>query len=321
MTIVYLCPKKYFDHKMSRGRFHAVEAIQTEVRENGGELFITGNGWPGYDETKTVSENFLLLGLQADLVIGYMPFEMKAFADLQIPKVMTYNEMYNHEKVSRQLEQSRPELVICHHENEMPYYAERFPQIIFKHLPHCAKENIFKDYGLPKTWDVLVVGRLSSERYPLRTRVSYLLNKFPPQYRCRVFPHPGYEIPTEQIERQVLDYAKALNSSRICVTCSGTIRSRYAKYAEIPRCHSVLCADLPGEDQDFFRQFTLEIKMEMTNDEIIRTITSCLEDQKRYETLLRKGVELSAPYTQTYYAKEFLKIVRQHLKVPAIKTS
>ena len=314
MRLLYLCNKKYLDHKMSRGRFHAIAAIKELAESRGGKLHTWGIGWEGYNNDLTVAENLRHRGETYEVVVGYMPFETKEFAALPALKVMTYNEMYNFEKVSRQLEICRPELVICHHANEMAKYIPAFPDINFVNIPHCAKKEIFRDYGLPKTTDVLVVGRLSSDRYPLRTRMSRLIEKLPAKYIGRVHQHPGYEVTPDRIEECVLSYAKALSQARICVTCSGTPRTRYAKYVEIPRSGAVLCADLPDEDQSFFREFMIEIDGAMSDEEIISKLVYHLENREAYDRLRKRGMELSAPFTQEYYAQRFLEAVEHRLK-------
>ncbi len=292
---------------MSRGRFHAIAAIKKEAERSEGALDYWGIGWPDFDNEITVSQNLTRCGKAYDIVIGYMPFEMKGFSDVRSLRVMTYNEMYNFEKVSRQLEISRPHLVVCHHANEMPRYVSAFPDIHFENIPHSADPAIFYASDSSKTTDVLVVGRLSSERYPLRTRVSRLLERFPARYVCRVHPHPGYEISQDKIEECVQSYAQALRSSKICVTCSGTPRTRYAKYVEIPMSGALLCADIPDESEDFFRQFVLEIDMSMPDDEIVNKIVACLEDRPRLSALREKGIELSRRFTQAHYAESFLR--------------
>ena len=114
-------------------------------------------------------------------------------------------------------------------------------------------------YCCGKKWDVLVCGRLNCKNtvgdshYPLRDRMSNLMSKMPSKYKCGIHKHPKSVNSDSHTDKYLIDFARAINSSKICVSCSGLPKSRFGKYIEIPMCNSVHCADLPDQDQEEFK--------------------------------------------------------------------
>ena len=90
MKILHLCNKKYYDTKMSRVRFHSIEALSkiTFVK-------MSGIGYNDYNNELSVQENIDNFDIHFDLVIAYKPNEMKDFGKINIPKCIRYNEMYD----------------------------------------------------------------------------------------------------------------------------------------------------------------------------------------------------------------------------------
>ena len=83
MKILYLCPKKQYDSKMSRVRFQGMEAIGKIT-----DLVYSGNGWDNYDTEKTEYDNIKQINGEdkPDLVVVYQPLQLKGFKDISIPK-------------------------------------------------------------------------------------------------------------------------------------------------------------------------------------------------------------------------------------------
>tara|TARA_Y100000593_G_scaffold89091_1_gene172541 strand:+ start:102 stop:839 length:738 start_codon:yes stop_codon:yes gene_type:complete len=220
---------------------------------------------------------------------------------------------------------SKSDLVICHHENDMLQYKEIFKNytghpIKFAYVGHCAEKIIYKDYKLPKKWDVLLAGAVYTKsilgnHYPLRIRFAEkILPRLSEKYNCHILRHPGGNIYDAPSDRNSFEYAQTLNSAKICLTCSGQPRSRFGKYSEIPMCASALAADLPDEDHEFFKEFMIVLDNNMTDDEMVEKISYYLENEKEREKLVQKGVELSKEHTQEKYAERFLREIEEYLK-------
>lgn len=322
ISILYLCPRYLYLNKTSRVRFHAVEAISKFCH-----VIWSGTGWDNWDGTKTVQENIDILyrgKKKPDIVFCHKPNTLKKFSEIQLPSCVSYNEM---DTVERPLSERRQEivdnkfdLVIAHHKNEMEYPEFQSLPCKMVNISHCAEKTIFKDYQLRKNTDVLLVGQIQQQRYPLRYRLSNLILKMRVDkqlysYRMGILSHPGGRIKDANSNQEAIRFAKKINSAKICLTCSGVYRCRYGKYAEIPACRSLLVADLPDEDHEFFEQFMAVIDSKESDEEIMEKIVYYLENEEERIRLTDIGYTLTQKqFTQEHYAQRFLQAVRDFLK-------
>jgi hypothetical protein len=316
-NILYLVDQKTYIQKMSRVRFHGIEALSKISN-----LIMTGPNWSNYNINKTVQENINNMNKNFDIVIGYEPHKLKEFDKILIPKCIRYNEMYNFPETLKEIEASNADLVICHHENDMKtysnyysnYHGQKNKNVIFTHNPHCAEKTVFKDYKLKKKLDFLLCGRCLSKNslldfhYPLRDRLHKLLKKLPEKYKWDIQKHPKYVHDDSFTNKYLIDFSKAINSTKICITCSGIPKSRFGKYIEIPMSNSVIASDIPDQDQEDFRKFVLEINMEMTDDEILKKLMFYADNEDELNKLKKNGLEWSQNFTQENYASRLIKI-------------
>lgn len=303
MKILYLCDKKIYNRKMSRCRFHSITAIACHPDVL---LRKTGPGWEGFAGCENVDKKY-----KADLVIVYKPLSMPNFSKIKTPKCIRYNEMWSQEWTKKEIVTSNCELVICHHFNDIKRYAGKLdPRFKLVHNPHCAEKTIFKDYKQQKDMDVLLVGVRSKRFYPLRGKIySGVLDILRAKgYRATHYKHPGYKLNgLPAIEAQTVAYAKAINRAKIVITCSSVYEYALAKYAEIPMCRSVLCADVPGENQEWYRRWMLEISNNVSAEDIARKIIKVLKNPEHLNILKRKGYEQALKHrTQEDYARRFV---------------
>ena len=310
MLLIYLCSYKHYKNKMSRVRFHGIQALERMVY-----VKWWGPGWPGYDNTKTVQENLDTLKMRFDMAIVYKPLEMKDFAGINIPKCIRYNEMFDIPWTKREIRESGADLVICHHRNEMEYYTD-MDGIVLEHIAHCAKADIFKPRPeLEKEYDLLLVGALW-DRYPIRLRMRKIfkhIENIRPDLRVKIHTHPGYDIGDAHTDRPLIEFAREINKARIAVTCTGKYRSRYGKMVEIPMCGTALACDIPDEEKDEFRKFVIRIDNGMTDDEIIRSLTYFLDKEDERTRRVDAGLKWSSNYTQRHYARRFLDVIFKFL--------
>lgn len=295
---------------MSRGRFFYVEAIGRVVPTE-----TWGNGFPGYDSEKSVSDN-LLTRPPYDVVFAYKPEDHIGFGDVDALRVLDINEMYNRDRMCKMFCETKPHVAICHHANEMAPYVPKFPECRFVHIPHCSDPNYFHEYRGVKKTDVLLIGRLSSERYPLRTRMAteVIPALCDMGFSAKVWQHPGYDIDNADSNDTVIQYAKAIAASKIVMFCSGTPKSRYAKYNEAALCGTAIAADIPGEDEAFFRQFVIEIPVDMPSDAIADKVAAALRDEDGLRERSKRGREMSKHLTTSYYAKHAVDAFREAIK-------
>jgi len=314
--ILYLCNKKYFDTKMSRVRFHAIEAL-----EEFSNLKWSGIGWDNYDNDKTVQENIdtLYPTKSPDIVIAYKPLEMKKYHEIKPLKCIRYNEMWDKQWTMKEIMESRSNLVICHHSNEAEEYTQIFKNfnlfpVKFIAISHCAEKTIFKDYGLEKSMDLLLIGELNPQVYPLRRRFLNIFKKMSPQYKCVILNHPNYIVQDAHTNRLAIDFAKMINSAKIAVTCGSIYKYRLGKYIEVPMCNTALAADMPKEDDAKFNKFLIQINMEMSDEEIIHKLEFYLENESKRKELIQQGKLYAQNYTQEHYAQSFLESIEESLR-------
>lgn len=307
MKILHLCNKKYYDTKMSRVRFHSLEALSkiTFVK-------MSGIGYNNYDNELSVQENIDNFDIHFDLVIAYKPGEMKDFGKINIPKCIRYNEMFDIDETLKEIEKNNIDLVICHHLNEMKYYKS-FKKAKFVQIPHSANKNIFKKIdNLDKKTDFLLVGSIW-DRYPLRQRIQKIFKQLEQKYICKVFQHPGYELNEAFNDNHLKEFVKEINLAKIAITCSGKYKCRYGKLVEVPMCGTPLACDMPDEEQEHFSKFLINIDHNQTDEEIIETLESHLNSEYLLNKKSKYGLDWSKLYTQELYAERLLKEIKTFL--------
>lgn len=330
LNILYLVNQNTYRTKMSRVRFHGMKAI-------GKKAFViwSGLGWRNYNSDLTVQQNLEIIEKQMkvrfDLVVAYKHNELKGFADVKILKCIRFNEMYNFMEVIGDIESSNADLVVCHHDNDIPpfrefyntYHGQTNNSVKFVHVPHCAEATIFKQYPeVNKEFDLLLCGRNGSKNslkqfhYPLRDRLFNVILKRMQRlgYKVGAYKHPGYNRDDSFKDVPLIEFSKGINSAKICLTCSGVPKSRFGKYIEIPMSGSAIAADIPDQNQDEFRQFVIEINMEMTDDQIVEKLKWYLDHDEEREKLIQKGLKWSDGWTQEKYAELFINEVNKFLE-------
>ena len=168
LNILYLINKKTYLTKMSRVRFHGIESLSKIAN-----VTMYGVGWPSYEEKQSVDYNIKKLNKKFDIVIAYKPLDLIKFSEINIPKCIRYNEMYE-KWTQKEILNSKADLVICHHLNEMKNYNMK--NVVFKYIGHCANNTIFKNYNVPKEYDFMLVGCIN-QHYPLRQKVKKIFEK------------------------------------------------------------------------------------------------------------------------------------------------
>lgn len=294
-----------FTGKMSRVRFSQVAAM--EERE---EFVVhkSGPGWPDWDDSQTPTENVHRLHKEwtFDLALVY---NVEGLEKGPIPYATSFNEADDHQKVDRYVYGNAIELVIFHHQNDMPHYNHWDKDGIYRaHIYHCADEKVYHDYGLPKTIDILVAGNLNRYYYPHRWRLKTLAEKWfaKRNYKVKVLDHPGYTLPPRENTFVGEDFAKIINQSKIVFTCSMRYHYALAKYSEIALCRSLAAGDIPDERKEFFQQTVLELAPWMTDEEIVRKVEDVLDDPAKLKHLTTDSYDLNAQQcTMNVYAYQF----------------
>lgn len=313
MKMVYLCPKYWVQQKMSRVRFHQIEAIGKII-----EVVWSGPDWENYNNNQTVEENVVRLCQgQPDLISVFDPRKLIDLNKTTALRCMQMNEMHAPDG-SRQsaLELLQPfQFIVCHHENEMndPFFKSIRERCV--HIPHSSNKDIFFDYGQDKTVDVLLVGSLILDKYKLRKRFVTIIDKLKHfGFKAKIHQNPGGIHADSHTNKYLVEFAKAINSAKICLTCSSIYKCAFGKYSEIPMCRTMIGGDVPGERQDFFKQFMLTVEDNDTDKAIVNKIADYLKNDVERRRMTDLGYQLThAEYTMEHYAQRFVKAANDRL--------
>jgi len=306
MRILHLCDIKYWNHKMDRNRFHSIEALG---RHKDIELIKSGIGWLDFKNVKQITDKY-----NPDLIIWYKPLDMPGYNMIEnIPRCLRYNEMWDKEWTDTEILKSGSTLIVCHHENDIKNYLD-LSNIKLYHNPHCAEKTIFKDYKEEKIYDVLLVGAIREDVYPLRYRFVNIIKKLNEDgLRCKILKHPGYNI--DNINDEVIDFAKEVNRSKIILTCSSKYKYALSKFAEIPLCNSLLVSDIPNENQEWYKKWIIEINETMDDASIISLIKYYIENEGYRKEKIKLGLEMNLKdRTQESYAQKTIDIIKDYFK-------
>jgi len=303
IKLLFLCDKKYWDNKMSRVRFHSAEAILRHKNIIG---IKDGAGFDGW-----VNAEYSVKKHSPDIVFWYKPLEINGYENISVPKIISYNEMYDIENTKKEILKSKSNIVICHLENDM----KKYKNINFNlyNLPHCIEKTIFKDYKERKKYDVLLAGVISKEIYPLRYKFQKIIkDNLLKNLNVKILNHPGYRI--KNVNEQVVSYARELNRSKLVLSCSSIYKYALAKYVEVPACGSLLLADLPDERNEFFKNLIVPIDISMSESEIVEIINYWIKSNDEREEKINLNYKLiMESYTQEHYSEKFYKIIQNYL--------
>ena len=111
--VLFLCNRNYYLTKMSRVRFHSMEAISKIT-----DFKWSGLNWENYNENLTARENIDNLYKnedKPDIVVAYKPLDVKGFAGIEQKTCIRYNEMYEVPWTLKEINEAKPDVIVCHH--------------------------------------------------------------------------------------------------------------------------------------------------------------------------------------------------------------
>lgn len=149
----------------------------------------------------------------------------------------------------------------------------------FHHYPHFIDLNIFRDYNLPKKYDIILYGCAYPNVYPFRARLFRLINN------CKMFKKlyisfPGYDIRKKKNAIMGEKLAKLINQSWIGIVTPSATNYFLKKYLEIPACNCMIAGNLPTRDAGLIRGNTIELSPSMTDNQIITIIANALKNKE-----------------------------------------
>ncbi len=306
MKILFLCNRVYWKRKMSRVRFHAMDALS---RIPGVDLIKDGEGFNGFSNVENSIKKY-----NPDAIIWYKPLKVPGYQGAKkynIPLIISYNEMHDRHETMSEIKKSGSNIVICHLGNYVEEYKKVIKGASFYVVPHCAEKTIFKNTVQRKEYDVLFTGATSNSSYPFRNRLINIIGKNLSQFKCKILRHPGYRI--KNVRQQVSNYVNEINKAKVVLTSSSIYKYALAKYIEVGMCGTCLCSDIPFDRPEWYRKWVVEINPKDEASKIAKKITVLLNSGE-WKDAGRRAYEYCRSETQEKYASRIVEIIKNHMR-------
>ena len=317
--ILFFTNAKYLIKKMSRVRFWAIENLGRRENVN---LSLLGPGFKKFNNKKSLQQNIIDMNINFDLVIWYKPLDDDCNFDvnfkLPYKTMLRYNEMWNWEWTVREIETTKTDIIVCHHKNDFDKYSVHFSNDKSKYFyynPHHANPDIFKPLNIKKEYDIMISGVCKERHYPLKYRLLNILRKYKntelKDYNIYFHTHPGYKHEDSFKNNIQIEYNKIINKSKICMACTSKYNYRLGKYVEIPMSGSIIVGDIPYEDKENFSKFIIEVNLSMTDQKILNTIKSILNDKQKMDEIRNLGLDWAKKSVTSKYVDNIIDICRK----------
>lgn len=132
-------------------------------------------------------------------------------------------------------------------DNFVAFYPKLKDRMIW--LPYHVNTKVFRDYKFEKTIDMLMMGDISKQLYPLRNKIYHTLKA---DHRFVYHEHPGYRNFDDNEENVFvgLNYAKEINRAKIFFTCDSVFNYPVSKYYQVLASNTLLLASESNELKD-----------------------------------------------------------------------
>ena len=252
MKILFLTPN--FEGYIGVNKWYFTEALKREA-----DVTCIGKYYPDYKPGMTLQD--AMTDGTPDVICYWQcattpTGKFEGLAESRIPKVAFMHDGHNYRDAQiSNVNRLGMDLALFPSWTEyLFYYLERVQCPMVFH-PCSIEENVYKDYRLPKTVDVMKAG-MYGKFYPLRDYISLKMKEWSRTTKLRIvnLPHFGYNYDTlTRYESELKpkgylwreDYAMALNKSKTFMFDGGKYRSAVNKYFEGMACKTLVMAPLP----------------------------------------------------------------------------
>jgi len=152
---------------------------------------------------------------------------------------------------------------------------------------HYINTNIYKNYNLPKIYDIIIYGNIMNRFYPFRFRLYHLLKQNQHKFNIKFVEFPSMNNPNINPVINI-ELAQLINQSYICICTTSKFNMLLKKYIETACCDSMICGNIPTDYNHIFTNNIIEIKPTFTNTQIIQILTNELKNKS---SLKNKSVE------------------------------
>ena len=195
-------------------------------------------------------------------------------------------------------------VLMTYDKNQITHSARFYKElgIPMEFYPFSIDPEMFKPMGLPKKYDVSLVGNMSSSYYPLRNKVHETIKEQGLNYH-----HPEMGIYVRE------KFARHINESKICLTGSSSYKYLVQKYYEITACGTLLMADtcMDSEDQHFIPGHNF---VEINEGNVLEKVRYYLSHPEESQRIANNGREsILKHHTHDIRAKELMEILHKHV--------
>lgn len=158
-------------------------------------------------------------------------------------------------------------------------YIKVNPQLKIYNMDHFIDDTIYKDYNLPKKYDIVFYGYIN-KAYPFRARLLQLLLKNRNLFKILYIKHPGYHNNENKKIVAGQELSKILNQSYLSICTKSEYDMLVKKYIETSLSNCLPCGDIPTDYNDIFSKYMIHINDTMTDNQIIQIIQNALHNKE-----------------------------------------
>ncbi len=169
---------------------------------------------------------------------------------------------------------------------------------------------IFRDYGLPKEYDIIIYGSMLPSVYPFRHRVCRLLTE---SSRFNIL-HLDLKSPFYDIDICGEGLARKINQSWLGLTTTSNFDYLLGKYFELPACRCVVLGNMNDQGKVIFGSNYIHIDDQMTDSQILGVVAEGLSNQRRLREYADEMYRvMHVRYTLAQYEWKLFKVACQIL--------
>ena len=238
-------------------------------------------------------------------------YDMFGLRDVDVPKAVLYWDIHRTQDEFRIFVwKNKIDLVFSFYRDTFGRYFPEFANK-FRWLPNHVNLHEFKDYGLNKEIDFLLMGATLKKVYPLRAKIAQEMAGMKGFVHHQ---HPGYrDFAPDEGEYVGESYAREINRAKIFFTDDSIFKYPIAKYFEVPACNTLLLA--PGSRELNHLGFVDGVTfVEINEHNYLKKAMYYLEHGDERLAIARRGYEMVRNNHSTpIRARQFVNHLRDYL--------
>lgn len=256
------------------------------------------------------------LGIQPDFILinefgEKKPPKITGLASLTIPYAVYLHDLhYKTDLRNEAMKREKVPYIFTHYRDK---FFEWYPEFREKMrwLPHHANTKIFRDYGLNKDIDYLLMGSLGVRAYPLREKIINIMQK---QAGFVYHVYPGHN--NRESVYVGKNFAREINRAKIFFTCDSIFHYPIRKYFEVLACKTLLLAPAVPELKDL--GFVAGVHfVDINQDNFEEKAEYYLQHKKERQLIAEQGYELiHVKHSTVQRAVQLLGMIEEILAFP-----